>query len=105
MKIALVAAAFTLHAAPAFANYGYCFTNGLMGGMKVFIHDAVHEADFQDGATVNAYRVELEQSHRFRFGSLTCPGFESEAEAADHLALIRTTYLRQGFVEFKYPVR
>jgi hypothetical protein len=92
-----------LQAPPAFANYGYCFAKGLLGGTKVFIHTVVHEADFWDGATVYAYRAELENSHRFRFGPLTCPGFDTEAEAKEHLAATRTAHLRDGFAEFIFP--
>jgi len=69
------------------------------------LHDAVREADFWDGATVNAYRAELESSHRFRFDSLSCPSFDSEAEAREHLAGVRAALLQQGFAEFIYPRR
>jgi hypothetical protein len=105
MKAALVVLALALQVPSARANYGYCFTRGLLGGTKVFIHNAVHEADFWDSATVNAYRAELENSHRLRFASLSCPGFDSEAEAKEHLASTRRLYLEGGFAEFTYPVR
>ena len=75
----------------------------LMGGAKVFIHDAVREADFCDGATVNAYRAELARSHRFRFDRLSCPSFDSEAEASQNLAGVRTALRQQDFAEFVYP--
>jgi hypothetical protein len=89
----------------AHANFGYCFAPGLMGGTKVFVHDDVHEADFWDGATVKAYRKLLEDSHRFRFGPLTCPGFDTEQEARDSLAKARRASLDKGFAEFLFPPR
>jgi len=101
----LVLVSLALSATPAYANFGYCFTRGLLGGTKVFIHDAVREADFRDSAVVNAYRTELEGSHRFRFGPLSCPSFDSETEAKEHLASTRTALLQQGFAEFTFPVR
>lgn len=85
------------------ANYGYCFTLGLMGGTKVFVHDYVREADFWDGDTAKAYRKLLESSHRFRFGALTCPGFDTEPEATESLAILRRTYLESGLADFPYP--
>lgn len=90
-------------ASAAQANYGYCFTRGLMGGTKVLVHDDVREADFWDGATVDAYRKTLEGSHRFRFQSLSCPGFDTEVEARDSLAKLRRASVESGFAEFLYP--
>jgi hypothetical protein len=87
------------------ANYGYCFTPGMMGGMKVIVHDHVREANFWDGATVDAYRRLLEDSHRFRFGALTCPGFDTEGEANDSLAKVRQTFLESGYADFPFPIR
>jgi hypothetical protein len=87
------------------ANYGYCFTPGLMGGTKVIVHDQVREADFWDGATVAAYRKLLEESRRFRFGSLTCPGFDTQADADESLAKLRQTFLENGYADFPFPVR
>ena len=55
--------------------------------------------------SVNAYRAELENSHRFRFGAVTCPSFASEVEAQQHFAGTRTLALREGFAEFIFPVR
>ena len=95
----------SLYVTPAAADYGYCFTQGLLGGTKVFIHDAVREADFLHGPILHAYRAELENAHRFRFGSVSCPSFNSEAEAREHFAATRTLALREGFVEFVFPLR
>lgn len=103
LYIAMLALAAATGAAQA--NYGYCFTPGLMGGTKVIVHDHVHEADFWDGATVSAYRKLLEDSRRFRFGALTCPGFDTEAEANDNLAKPRQTFLENGYADFPYPIR
>jgi len=104
MKSVLIIFCLTLQCAPALANYGYCFTNGTMGGTKVFIHESVRDADFWDGATVTAYRSGLEQSHRFRFGPLSCPGFDTEDEARESLASARSYFLGRGFAEFVYPI-
>ncbi len=76
-----------------------------MGGTKVLIHDDVHEAEFWNGATVDAYRNTLETSHRFRFGRLTCPGFDTEGEAAESLAKVRRIYLENGYADFTFPPR
>ncbi|MBG0811148.1 hypothetical protein IY145_17395 [Methylosinus sp. H3A] len=98
-----VLAALAATTSVARANYGYCFTHGLLGGTKVVVHDQVREADFWDGATVNAYRARLESAHRFHFGALTCPGFETEKEAQESLALLRRVSVEQGFADFPYP--
>ncbi|MFY9655790.1 MAG: hypothetical protein WAK01_04260 [Methylocystis sp.] len=90
---------------PAAAQFGYCFTQGLLGGTKVFVHDAVREANVAESESVNAYRDELENLHRFRFGSVTCPSFVSEVEAQQHFAGARTLALREGFAEFIFPAR
>jgi hypothetical protein len=94
----------SLYVTPAAAKYGYCFTQGLLGGTKVFIHDAVHEAEFMQGDVADAYRAQLKDSHRFRFGSITCPSFGSEAEALEDMAATRTLALHEGFAEFVFPV-
>lgn len=98
-----VLAALAATTSAAHANYGYCFTHGLLGGTKVVVHDQVREADFWDGATVIAYRQSLEASHRFRFGPLTCPGFDTQKEAQDSLTQLRRASVEQGFADFPFP--
>ncbi|QGM46410.1 hypothetical protein [Methylocystis heyeri] len=105
LKYAVLLAVCALCVTPAAANYGYCFTPGLMGGTKVFIHEAVREDEFWDGAVVKAYRSDLENARRFRFTALSCPSFDTESEAQEHLAATRTQFLRRGFTEFLYPMR
>lgn len=100
-----VLAALTATTSAARANYGYCFAHGLVGGTRVVVHDHVREADFWDGATVNAYRALLESAHRFRFGPLTCPGFDTEKEAQESLARLRRVSVEQGFADFPFPPR
>lgn len=101
----LALAAVLASSGAATANYGYCFTQGLMGGTKVFLHDHVHEAEFWDGKTVDTYRNLLQAAERFRFGTLTCPGFDSETEARDSLTKLRKTFLDNGFADFPFPAR
>jgi hypothetical protein len=101
----LIIIALASYAKPAAAEFSYCFTQGLLGGTKVFLHDAVREADLTESESVNAYRAELENSHRFRFGTVTCPSFASEVEALQHFAGTRTLALREGFAEFIFPAR
>jgi hypothetical protein len=101
LAIALSVLAWT--ASEARANFGYCFTKGLMGGTKVLVHDNVREAEFWKGDTVEAYRKILEGSHRFRFESLSCPSFDTELEARDSLTKLRLASLENGFAEFLYP--
>jgi hypothetical protein len=104
-RATLLIVALASSATPAAAEFGYCFTQGLLGGTKVFVHDAVREADITESESVNAYRAELENSHRFRFGAVTCPSFSSEVEAQQHFAGTRTLALHDGFAEFIFPAR
>ena len=104
-RATLLIVALASQVTPAAAQFGYCFTQGLLGGTKVFVHDAVREADFLESEGVNAYRAELENSHRFRFGAVTCPSFASETEALQHFAGTRTLALHDGFAEFVFPAR
>jgi hypothetical protein len=105
VRATLVVVALGFQVTPGAAEFGYCFTQGLLGGTKVFVHDAVREPDFSESESVNAYRAELENSHRFRFGAVTCPSFASETEALQHFAGTRTLALHDGFAEFVFPVR
>lgn len=100
-RLFVVAFALAASSDVAHANFGYCYTPGLMGGMKVIVHDQVREGDFWDGATVNAYRRTLEESRRFRFGTLTCPGYDTEAEAIESLSKIRQTFLENAIRIFR----
>ncbi len=40
-RATLLMVALASSATPAAAEFGYCFTQGLLGGTKVFVHDAV----------------------------------------------------------------
>jgi hypothetical protein len=63
----------------------------------------VHEAEFWDGQTVDGYRGLLETANRFRFGALTCPGFDSETEARESLTRLRQTFVEKGYADFPFP--